>query len=368
MSSWAPLALTGVTAALLVLPVAPALYELRKRRDAAPLPTSRHDGRIANFADAFRSRLEPLFPQLEQCSNQCELSHASIEGMEVLLAGCDGFDFRADLMKGVSAVMCGRVARVPAGSVIEADVYAEEILELGRGAALRAAMGEDDIVLGENSAVLRWAHAHNDIYLRQGSMAYGRLSAEHSIFLSPGSGFQRMHAPQIFTVDADQDLCAVVPFTHACQGDTDADDDEDTSDDRNDDRNNVFASRERLRVQGDFVLPAGHTLNANVIATGNVRIGPGARFFGSAKSYKDTIVQEGACVHGSIVCGGRLSLGKRCFVAGPLMAESDVLMERGTCIGAPTALTTVSSSSARIAAGCQLHGTVWARVQAEVGN
>ena len=36
MSAWAPLALTSLTAALLALPVTPALYELWKRADAAP--------------------------------------------------------------------------------------------------------------------------------------------------------------------------------------------------------------------------------------------------------------------------------------------------------------------------------------------
>ncbi len=89
MPPWAPLALTTLTAALLAVPVTPALYELWKRADAAPLPTSRHDGRIANFAEAFRSRLQPLLPQLERCRNQRQLVRTCIEGMEVLLEGRD---------------------------------------------------------------------------------------------------------------------------------------------------------------------------------------------------------------------------------------------------------------------------------------
>src|SRR5579862_7879832 len=123
MSSWGPLALTTVTAALLALPVTPALYELWKRADATPLPASRHDGRITNFAEAFRSRLQPLLPQLELCRNQRELVRTCIEGMDVLLVGRDDFDFDPRLTDGIAAVMLSEAATIPPGFVVEADVY-----------------------------------------------------------------------------------------------------------------------------------------------------------------------------------------------------------------------------------------------------
>jgi len=359
MSYWAPFALTGVTATLLLLPVTPALYELRKRRDAAPLPTSRHDGRIANFADAFQSRLEPLLPQLKKCRDERELLRTHIDGMEVLLVGSDDFNFDPDAMKGVNAVICGEAATVPSGRLVEADVYADSSLELGEGAVLRAALGARDIVLGEKSAVMRWLHARGNIYLRQGSAAYGRLSAGQSICLEKGSGFQRMHAPKIVTVGLNGDGSELIASkAHVCQSETG----------NRKERDDLFASRERIRVLGNFVLPTRASLNANVIATGEMRIGSGARFFGNAKSYKDTVVEADACVHGSVVCGGTLRLGPRSYVAGPVMAEGDVLMDGGSCVGGPDALTTMSSSGAKIAAGCRLHGTVWARVQGNVEN
>lgn len=354
MSAWAPFALTGLTAALLALPVTPALYELWKRADAAPLPTSRHDGRIGNFAEVFRSRLQPLLPQLEQCRNRRELSRISMEGMEVLLVGGDDFDFDPRLTEGIAAVMLSEAALIPPGYVVEADVYTGIGLDLGESAALRAALCEGDIILGENSAVLRWLHADGSIFLRRGSNAYGRLSAGRSIRLEPECGFERMSAPQITTVDTDQrdnfpaqrDAAESEPPADVCD---------------------MFASsRPRLRIQGNFVLPAGETLNANVIATGELHVGARARLFGSAKSYKDTLIDEDACVHGSIVSGGTVRLGPRCFVAGPLMAESDVLIARGSRVGGPDALTTISSGGVQIAAGCHLHGTVWARVRGSV--
>ena len=376
MWPWAPLGLTTVTAALLALPVTPALYELWKRGDAAPLPTSRHDGRIANFADIFRSRLAPLRTQLERCRTQREVFRTSIDGMQVLLVGSDDedFDFHPSLTAGVDAVMLSQSALIPAGTVVEADVCADSILEVGEGSALRAARGASDIILGKNSVVLRWLHADGTIRLRSGSNANGRLSAGQSIWLEPGCVFEHMHAPQILTLDshqddADQRDTRFVPSNgrvcqnHVCQTREDAGEVAQTDPDASD---AFTSSRKRIRIQGDFVLSAGETLHANVIATGEVHLGAGARLFGTAKSYKDTVIEEDACVHGGIVCGGTVWLGPRSFVAGPVLAEADVFIARGTRVGEPDALTTISSCRIQVADGCQLHGTVWARVRGSV--
>lgn len=347
MSSWAPFALTTLTAALLALPVTPALYELWKRADATPLPTSRHDGRITNFAETFRSRLQPLLPQLRTCSNQRELARTCVEGMVVLLVGSDHFDFDSSLTKGVAAVMVSGVAMIPPDRVVEADVFTDCGLDLGERSALRAAACEGDAVLENDSTVLRWLHADGSIFLRTGSSAYGRLSSRHSIRLAPGCAFERMSAPQIITVDSDR-AESLAPLDDACQSHNSSD---------------VSASRPRLRIQGDFSLAPGETLSANVIATGQVHLGAGARLLGSAKSYKDTVVDEAACVHGSIVSGRTIHLGQGCFAAGPVVAERDVVIARGSRVGEPDALTTISSSGVQIAAGCRVHGTIWARVR-----
>ncbi len=207
----------------------------------------------------------------------------------------------------------------------------------------------------------------------QGSNAYGRLSAGLTIRLERGCGFEHMQAPQILTVDAQEDdasgflpsfLCS---GAHVCQArDANGSPVDDSSSSGWPGWRCVASSRPRLRIQGNFVLPAGETLNANVIATGELRVAAGARLFGSAKSYKDTIIGDDACVHGSIVCRGTVRIGSRCYVTGPVMAEGDVFVARGGRIGRPDAPTTISSCGAQIAPGCQIHGTVWARVRGNV--
>jgi hypothetical protein len=363
MSAWAPLALTAVTAALVALPVTPALYELWKRGDAIPLPTSRHDGKITNFSESFHSRLEPLLPQLQQCHSGREVSRTRLPGMDVLLVGSENFDFNPRLTDGADAVMFSRDTVIPAGRVVNFDVYAEGALELGEGATLRAAKIARDMNLRKNSKVLRWLHADGSVEMGQGSTAYGRFSAGQSILLERGCGFERMHAPQILTVDTEQDSGGFIPSrTHVCQAEASGISNQFNSDQFGGDS----APRPRIRVQGNFSLPPGETLNANVIATGELHLGRGSRLLGSAKSYKDAVVEDDACVHGSIVSRETVHLGPRSFVAGPIMAEGDVLIARGSRVGAPDALTTISSCGIQIAPGCQLHGTVWARVRGSV--
>ena len=60
ISLLAPLALTASTAALLAVPLMPALRELRSKHDAGPLITRKDDGRIQNFAVALRERCKSL--------------------------------------------------------------------------------------------------------------------------------------------------------------------------------------------------------------------------------------------------------------------------------------------------------------------
>jgi len=363
MASWAPLVLVSVTAALLAVPVTPALYELRKRRDVAPLPTSRHGGRIEHFSEAFCSQVTPLLLQLEQCRAQGKVSRTSIDGTEVLLVGSGDFDFDSARMRGIAAVLCSN-PMIPAGRVVQSDVYAENNLTLGDGSAVRAAFAHGDITASTNSAILRWIHAQRRIFLAERSAAYGRLSAAEVIYLQPGCSFQHMHAPSILTVRADGgSATADFPMPDiGVNGPA-----EPVTSEVSDARpvitgDEPFASRRRVRVHGDFVLPPGETMNANVIATGDLRLASGSCLFGSAKSHRDIVVEQGATVRGSIISGRSLHLGPRCFVAGPILAEREVVLSPGVCVGSLDALTTISSSAVRIASGCRLHGTVWARV------
>lgn len=367
MALWAVFALTGATTALLGVPVAPALWELFKRGDATPLPTSHHDGKVTNLAEVLSSRLEALRPQLQLCAAANTIMRSRAEGMEVLLVGRTHFEMAPEFTRALQTVMCSGSASIPAGRVIDADAYADSVLRLQPHAALRAGMSASDIVLDRESLVLRWLHAAGSVDLRAGCAVYGRLSAGQSVHLQPGCMFQRIYSPNIHTIENDDDVrtfrganceCVLtIPKCHICE--IESSHQQETCELQD----SFAASRRRIRHEGDFLVRAHQTLNANVIATGAVRFGPHSRFNGSTKSYKHMFVEDDACIHGSLVCGGTLYVGEHSSVTGPVMAEEDIVIASGTRIGRPDALTTIAARNIKIATRCQLHGTVWARVR-----
>jgi predicted acyltransferase (DUF342 family) len=363
MSYWAPPLLVAVTAALVVLPVTPALYELRKRQDAGPLPASRDDGKITNFAKAFQSRLEPFRKELEACRAKGEVARVRADGMELLLVGRDGFDFDTDQMQHIDTVMCSTATFVASRRVIDADVWSLGTLQIGQDTVLRAGLASDDIVLQPHSGVLRWLHGGGSVYLRSGSNSYHRLSADGSIFLEPSCGFQHMHASGIYAVEnavsfrghGTPNSVAALQQQLSAKGTVQIPEEK-----------QLLAARPRMRVQGDFVLREGESLCANVITTSEFRVEREASFFGSVKSYKNAVIEEGASVHGSIACGATADLGRDSFLAGPLMAEGDVFLASGSSIGKPDAPTTIAACGARLTVGCRIYGAIWARKQGRV--
>lgn len=358
-----PMGLISVTAALLAAPVVPAFYELHKRNDAGPLPTSTHDGRIENFAERFRSQVEPLRAELELCCALGQVHRTKAAGLEVLLVGRDDFDFDSASMHAITTVLASQ-PNVPVGRTVHADIYSARDLRVGEGSVIRAAQSEGDIRLGRNSTVLRWGHAGGSIHLHAGCTSYGRLSALDSILLEPGTSFEHMHAPLITTAEPDPEVEPSLGGRARARGFSRAGSDQRSTEGIGD----VLRSHSRVRVDGDFLLPAGETSIGNVIATGSVRLGSQSKLLGSVKSYQDMFVEEGARIEGSIICGGTLRLGSNCFVAGPVMAERDVVVSRGVSVGTSGGLTTLSSCNVQIARECRVHGTIWARVRGSVGE
>jgi predicted acyltransferase (DUF342 family) len=252
--------------------------------------------------------------------------------------------------------MCRNTAFIPAGQLVNADIWSLGDLQVGPEAVLRAGLACGDVRLEQNSMVLRWLHSGAKVYVQQGSFAQNRLSADQSILLEPGCRFERLHAPTVLVSQRSQGESELLSASNAGAL-TSAHESDDTD---------LFDARPRMRVQGDFVVPAGDSLRANVIATGEFRVERGASFFGSVKSYRDTVIGEGASVHGSIACGGTAYVGHEAVLSGPLMAEEDVYLSRGSCVGSLNCLTTVAACRVRLSRGCRIHGTIWARVEGRV--
>lgn len=336
---WGPIALTAATSAMIGVSLAPAIGELRRRQDAAPLPTRADDGHITNFAAAFRKRIAPLMPELERCDMTHEVPFG--DGTRALLLPIP--DIPVALPPEITAVLLsGKTARVYAGAELLCDLYACGELILGTGCTLRALLADGDARLSYGCVIARWAHSEGALEVAAGCTLFGRLSATREIQLAQGCRFERMHAPVIRVGDE----AAALPKTRVI-----------------DKRSIVDVKLGRLLAHGDFHLASGDVLQGHVVASGDVLIDGGSRIMGSVKSHGRTEIGAGTEIHGALVSASSLRLAGETFLRGPILAEGELVIGPGTIIGAPDAPTTISAPRIRIAPGSVIHGSVWARYE-----
>lgn len=344
--SVAPALLFASTGAMLAMPLAPALWELRRRSDAGALPIQQHDGEIRNSARSFRDYIAPLIVELERCRDLGTCKTVAFAGASAaLVAGmCDdrGSLLIHELGRVGAVILAGEVLRVQAGAVFTGDLYASQALETEEGCTLRAVFGERDVVLGRGTRVMRWTHSEQAILAAGGCVLFGRASAEKAIYLGPDCRFDRMHAPQIRTVaEEESGIESVLAFRRELTP--------------------TAASGARQRFPGMLQLPSGSQVNGDLIATGRMQIGNDCHIIGSLKSHQLMSVGRFSTIHGSIVSSADMTIGASCLVRGPVIAEGTVTLEAGAQIGSPAHPTTLTAKHVRMAPGVCLHGTVWAR-------
>lgn len=86
----------------------------------------------------------------------------------------------------------------------------------------------------------------------------------------------------------------------------------------------------------------------------------GSHVLGCVKSNRDMELGPNVLVEGALVSAADLRIGPGCRVMGPVLAEGELVIESGTRIGSPTHPTSVRAPRIRIAAGVNIHGSVWA--------
>ena len=347
MSLWAPLALTATTGAMIALPLAPAILEAIRRKDASPIPTRTDDGDIRNFARSLRRYIEPLQGEMVLCKARNAIIESRLsDGAYVLLVGKEGmYDVPEDTVHTLA--LFARQCSLPDNLTFTKDVYAAHGLYSGKRNCFRALLGEDDIYLDEETYVLRWIHAEGKIMASQRGHFFGRASSEKAIYFSRGCTFERTHAPAIFTSTASESQTATegAPANALPQ---------------------KIHKLGRSRINGDVHLSSDEMLIGNVIVTGSIKVDERTHIFGSAKGNGDIELREQVEVQGSLVSTKTIRMASNCYVKGPVLAENEIVIGAGTQIGTPNSPTTVSAPRIRIAPDCVVHGTLWARVEGRV--
>jgi cytoskeletal protein CcmA (bactofilin family) len=339
---------------LFVLPILPALAELRLKRDAEPLNViQKHSGDVRHFAFGFRSYTDDLQEALQRSvETQTTVAGRRKNGEEYVLLGhrCDkSFLDEAKIKDSTcKVVICaGTDLKLPEGVNFQKEIYAAGCLAGGERNTYRAILCEKEIHLHRESTVMRWAHAAGQLRADHDCELYGRVSSDQEVLLQSGCIFQRVHAPRVVMGCAcEADGSSETPASARSQLDE-------------------VAQRRRL-FEGDVEIGPGELIAGDIIARGNLHMGAGARVSGSVKSDKDLFVGEGVRVGGSLISAGAMHVGHHCRIHGPLLAEHRIEIGSGTLCGTPDSLTTVSSLIVDVEEGASFFGTVWAREEGRV--
>lgn len=341
-------ALVVVCGVVFLLPLIPALAELKRQEDGLPLKViQEHAGEIRYFADGFRNYIKTLEPTLQECLASGRTAKGTMpDGAEYLVLGRSEEALSLPLQQRDEicpmVLATGGDLILPSATTFSRDIYAGGGFVGGIENRYRAILGDKDVQLGRGSRVMRWVHAVGEFRADEGCRLYGRISSDSAIRLRAGCSFLRLNAPQIETGSA-------APTT---------------------DQGNRSLSRPlnspRMLYDHDFQIGAGKEFAGNLVVRGTLRVGAGARVWGSVKSSAELIIERDVLVSGSLISATRMRIGQGCTIFGPVIAERELEMEAGTRCGSPERPTTVSAPSIKSEEGVAVFGTLWAREHGQV--
>ena len=334
------LALLGVTLAWLALPLVPALRELFRPSDIAPLKVvDRSSGHVAYFARNFRQYLERALPPEAGVG---DYAGKLLDGTEFVRV-----NLRPAALEEAAQQTQGRIVvldtplTLPEGGTYLLEVYARAPLSAGSKSVFRALYAEGELVLGEGTQVLRWAHAVGKLHVGAHSVLRGRISSDAAVSLGGDVVFERIGAP-VIAVGAEQDPPPAPPAAPQNF------------------RLPEGARRigDHVRIEGDLEIPEGVLVGSNLVVAGRLRIGMGTIVDGSVTAHGELELADEAQVTGSAVSRTRLMVGQAAWIGGAAIAEGKIRLGRGAVVGSPARPATVAAPEIELTTGATVYGQI----------
>ncbi|HLB55108.1 MAG TPA: polymer-forming cytoskeletal protein [Gemmatimonadales bacterium] len=332
------LALVGVTLVWFLLPLLPALRELVRPTDIAPLKVvDRSAGLIVYFARNFRRYLDRVLPAEAGAG---DYAAKLLDGTEFVRVNRRMEQLATDGKVEKRLVVLDAPLSLPGDQTFLMEVYARAPLVSGPETNYRAIYAERDLTLGENNRVFRWTHAGGPLTVGAHSILRGRVSSDTRVSFGADVVFERAGAPVIAHGEAreppirpDNGLTSWAP-------------------------EGVRKIGDHLRIEGDLDIPKGSRVTGNLVVAGRLRIGAGALVEGSIKAHRDIELAEGAQVSGAAVSRARLSVGPGGWIGGPAIAERGLRLSQNAVVGGPSLPATVSATEVELAPGATVYGQI----------
>lgn len=343
--------LFAVLAALVLLPLLPAVREVLRPRDDKPLRAASVPTQdTAHFARTFRRFLQDAVAEAMVRAREGETVDATLP---------DGKPCRC--LPALTTLTSGELSdpavlaaagdlTLPEHSNLPHEVYADGRVTVGSGSNLRAVLAEGDIELAAGCHSARWLHAEGTLRASRDCDLCGRASAGTALILATSCRFERLQAPAIhFGHPNGRPTPTVVDSIQRRR--VEPRDLPHLVDDR----------AGRALVEGDLDLPANSDFSGDIVVTGNLRIGAGSRIDGRLKSHGDVQVESKCRLDGAVTAGRNLVLGEDVQVSGPVIAERHIHLGSGSRVGEPGMPTTITAETIDADSGAVAHGIVWGR-------
>lgn len=344
------LAVLTVTLAWFLLPLLPAIRELLRPTDTAPLSVVERDAaNLAFFAERFRlwitAQLAGLPVDIAEGDYYGRLPSGTgfvrvrdLPGVLSRGPGPDGAHDRV-IVTEAPVTLAGR-------ETFLLEVYATAPWTGGPGSTMRALYGTADVRLGHQTTMTRWVHSDGVLSVESGSVLFGRASSASAIHLEAGVQFERIGAPRIEVGSATGSGIAATDVERTPW---------------------IPPERARtvgnhLHVDGDAELPPGTEHHGDLVVAGTLLIGAGARIVGSVKAHRGIQVRRGGVITGSLVSRTTIGTAGDVTIGGPVIAEDEILLGESTTVGQPSRETTVVAPRVSLALGSVIFGQVNAGV------
>ena len=346
------------TLAWFLLALLPAICELVSRTDIEPLRLSPEAADIRFFAQSFRRYVNENLERLRAAAADHVCAIVELErdtawyaspasGVKRVFEGCHG----STPLDKLVAIAEGNI-RVSDDFVMAREIFAGGSLHGGARAMFRALLVEHDATLGAETTVVRWADAGHTLTVGQNSTLYGRASAGNIMMLAEGTRFERLAAPRIVfgssePEDEDGRVARKRRLGRATYMTFQPPD-------------NAVVSEGRWALEGDLHVPGGHVVNSDLVLTGALTVGRGAKIEGAVRAH--TVRAADDCIFSrSIVAEKHLSVGAHCHITGPIAVEGEAVIGDGCRVGEVGDETTISAIKIRVGRRVELSGEIWAR-------
>lgn len=333
------LALLGVTVAWFLLPLIPALLELFRPRDIAPLKVvDRSSGLVAYFARNFRQYLEKMLPA---AAGAGDYGGKLLDGTEFLRVNLRPAALESEDRTQNRIVILDTPLTLPGGESFLMELYARAPLTGGPGSIFRAVFAERELALGEGTQVLRWVHANGALSIAAHSVLRGRVSSDAAVALGSDVVFERIGAP-VISVGPPHEPPPRPPSAPQVY------------------RLPQDARRigDHVRIEGDLDIPEGVLVKDSLVVAGRLRIGLGAIVDGSVKAHREVELADEAQVAGSVVSRTRVMLGQAAWVGGAAIAEQQVRLGRDAVVGSAEHPASVVAPEVELAGGATVYGQI----------